>query len=214
MKIEYGYRSIPGKGVVQVQCLHGYGMADSCPGCDAAQEARHTFKPVTFMGLVGRVITRCQACGQSKDVKSHRPVPKARRARNTTRQGANFELQVMETLESRGYTCLRSSGSRGAVDVIGVASRDWEPADCGVFDSADCTNLLFIQCKITNPRISPDERCAVIDLAHRAGALPLVAHRDYGQVLFRHLTGTGPKDWTRWEPVPPARIDTLTETNA
>ena len=131
-------------------------------------------------------------------------------ARNTTRQGANFELKVMHDLEEHGYTCLRSSGSRGAVDVVAVApllGPKWlaEPSE----------KLLFIQCKITNPVISPAERLAVQDLSLRAGALPLVAYwakaptgtlTAYGrelslmQVCYRQLTGPGPKDWAHWAP--------------
>ena len=122
-------------------------------------------------------------------------------ARNTTRQGANFELKVMHDLEEHGYTCLRSSGSRGAVDVIGVTAIDrWFK------DEHDCSNLLFIQCKITNPVISPAERMAVQDLALRAGALPVVAHwavdetTGLKRVHYRQLTGPGPKDWAHWAP--------------
>jgi Holliday junction resolvase - archaeal type len=123
-------------------------------------------------------------------------------ARNTTRQGAQFELDVMHALEEHGYTCLRSSGSRGAVDVVAVGPlRTYE---CGAQPDAD---LLFIQCKITNPVIPPAERLAVQDLALRAGALPVVAYRAQDPnnarrktILYRELTGPGPKDWVPWAP--------------
>jgi holliday junction resolvase Hjr len=132
-------------------------------------------------------------------------------ARNTNRQGAQFELDVMHylagTLPERwgqgfGYDCLRSSGSRGKVDVVAIT-----PAGGWVekYLSESC-GLLFIQCKITNPLISPAERLGIQDLALRAGALPLVAHRAKdvltGRVRphFRQLTGPGPKDWLPWEP--------------
>ena len=123
-------------------------------------------------------------------------------AKNTTRQGAAFELKVMHALEEHGYTCLRSSGSRGAVDVVAVAPllteanwRKWGRQ-----------NTLFIQCKITNPVIPPYERIAVQDLALRAGALPLVAfwakdsETKLMRVHYRQLTGPGPKDWAHWAP--------------
>jgi len=122
-------------------------------------------------------------------------------ARNTTRQGAQFELDVMHALEEHGYTCLRSSGSRGAVDVVAVAPL-W---DSGYEDVQ--VSPLFIQCKITNPVISPAERIAVQDLALRAGALPVVAYRAKDPndprrktILYRHLTGPGPKEWVPWAP--------------
>lgn len=122
-------------------------------------------------------------------------------AKNTTRQGANFELKVMHDLEERAYTCLRSSGSRGAVDVVAVGPlRTYE---CGAAPDA---NVLFVQCKITNPVIPPYERLAIQDLATRAGAVPLVAHwaKDAAtglmRVHYRQLTGPGPKDWAHWAP--------------
>lgn len=137
-------------------------------------------------------------------------------ARNTTRQGAGFELDVMhylggcdcETTHQRprhvgwtgfGYECLRSSGSRGKVDVVAVGSVD-------TMDPWSRPNLLFVQCKITNPVIPPAERVALRELALRAGAAPVVAHRakdlDTGLVRphFRILTGPGPKEWEPWAP--------------
>lgn len=122
-------------------------------------------------------------------------------ARNTTRQGANFELSVMHDLEEHGYTCLRSSGSRGAVDVVAVGPlRTYE---CGAAPDAE---QIFIQCKITNPVISPAERLAVQDLALRAGALPIVAYKAKHEttglmtIHYRQLTGPGPKEWAPWAP--------------
>lgn len=118
-------------------------------------------------------------------------------AKNTTRQGANFELDVMHALEEQGYTCLRSSGSRGAVDVVAVAPRGW-------YSPRESASLLFIQCKIKNPVISPAERMAIQDLALRAGADPLVAFKAKDEttgritVKLRRLTGPGPKDWEPW----------------
>lgn len=122
-------------------------------------------------------------------------------ARNTTRQGANFELDVMKDLESRGYTCLRSSGSRGAVDVVAVPAR--YPSD-----------LIFIQCKITNPVIPPVEREAIGWVSYRARALPVVAYRGQDpdnarrkKILYRELTGPGPKEWRNWIPPEPIKRD-------
>lgn len=140
-------------------------------------------------------------------------------ARNTNRQGANFELDVMHylagTLPDRwgpgfGYTCLRSSGSKGQIDVLAIGSKDvlhngslsepWEVHP----------NLLFIQCKITctplRVPLSPAARMNLMDLALRAGALALTASKALdertGRVRphFRQLTGPGPKDWLPWEP--------------
>jgi hypothetical protein len=139
-------------------------------------------------------------------------------ARNTNRQGANFELTVMHYLDGCacevslkapkhqgwrgfGYDSARSSGSRGKVDVFSIGPlRHYE---AGASPDAE---LLLVQCKITNPLISPADRRALRDLAERAGALPLVAYSGKdattGRVRphFRLLTGLGPHDWVPWEP--------------
>jgi hypothetical protein len=140
-------------------------------------------------------------------------------ANNPNRQGANFELDVMHYLagcacetthktprhvgwRGFGYDCLRSSGSRGKVDVVAVGPdtrREYSSRRGRVA-------ILFIQCKITNPMISPAERIGIQDLALRANANPLVAYRAIDtttgrvQPHFRLLTGPGPKDWLLWEP--------------
>jgi len=134
-------------------------------------------------------------------------------ARNTNRQGADFELKVMHYLAGTkpdvhgpgfGYTCLRSSGSKGAVDVVAVGSVDTTDEWNRMYDIRPL--LLFIQCKITNPVIPPSERRAVLDLAGRAGALPLVAHwaehktTGLKAVHFRLLTGPAATNWLPWEP--------------
>lgn len=108
----------------------------------------------------------------------------ARKARNTTRQGANFELQIMHDLDRYGYTTMRSSGSRGAVDVVAVGD----------------AHTLWIQAKITEPVIPPKERAAVWDVSTRAGGLPVVAYRIGGSVAYRELTGTGPKEFELFFP--------------
>lgn len=90
----------------------------------------------------------------------------------------------MAHLAERGYDVLRSSGSRGKVDVVAVGDQ----------------RLLFIQAKISRPVISPAERKAVRKMANRVGAWPLVAYRINGRVLFRRLTGDGPKEFEVFEP--------------
>lgn len=111
----------------------------------------------------------------------------ARKAVNTNRQGANFELQIMKDLSRYGYTVMRSSGSKGVVDVHAVG-------DVGV--------RLYIQAKITNPLIPPAERTALLDMATRGEATPLVAYREKGTVLYRILLGPEPRSWTEFVPKP------------
>lgn len=141
-------------------------------------------------------------------------------ARNTTRQGAGFELDVMhylagctcETTNAQprhvgwkgfGYDAGRSSGSRGKVDVWGVPPEEQYSA---LWAPEPVKPMIFIQCKITNPVIPPADRIALINLARRGGALPIVAHRARDKNTlrlrphFRRLTGPGPKEWVPWEP--------------
>lgn len=109
----------------------------------------------------------------------------ARRARNTTRQGANFELQIMDDLARRGYDVLRSSGSRGKVDVVALGDGQ----------------TLFIQAKISQPLIPPAERRGLIGLTGRTlEGWPVVAYRVRGNVCYRVLTGLGPKEFVPFEP--------------
>jgi Holliday junction resolvase len=123
-------------------------------------------------------------------------------ARNTAAQGAAFERRVIKDLEPYGYDCIRSAASKGKVDVVAIGPL--HPFYLG--GTGQGRAMLFIQCKITNPLISPAERTGILDLAHRAGAEPLVAywakHETTGlmAVHYRSLTGPGPKEWAPWAP--------------
>ena len=124
-------------------------------------------------------------------------------ARNTAQQGASFERRAIADLERFGYTCIRSAASKGAVDIVAV-----EPHYPGDPKSvwAPEHRLAFVQCKLSNPQISPAERTALNDLALRAGAVPVVAWWTKNEttglkaVHYRRLTGDGPKDWVPWAP--------------
>lgn len=118
---------------------------------------------------------------------------------NTAEQGARVERQVRILLEGCGYDCIRSAASKGAVDIVAVAPFRW----LGLAQQLGC-RLLFIQCKLSNPNIGPAERLRLTGLALRAGALPIVAYKGkqgrFRPLMFRELTGPGPKDWVAWEP--------------
>lgn len=189
----------------KIKCDHGYVlMQDSCPGCDAAWRTRHTATPVRVMGFKGRAVMRCTACSLPKGHEVHqpeRPPRKRRRAVNTAAQGRDLELAVMAYLNAQGWTCMRSAGSRGVVDVVALPGNWVRP-------------WLLVQCKLTDPVIPPAERLALTTLAVPTGALPLVAYRaDPGKgtrveyrkdaamwLSFRELTGPGPKEWREWAP--------------
>jgi hypothetical protein len=96
---------------------------------------------------------------------------------------------------------MRAAGSKGIADVVAIPGHVEQP-------------WLLVQCKVTHPNIGPAERLALTTLAVPCQALPLVASRgDRGDgtrieynanthmwVVFRELTGPGPKDWTPWVP--------------
>jgi Holliday junction resolvase len=64
-------------------------------------------------------------------------------------RGADFERKVMTDLAERGFECIRSAGSHGAVDVMAFKTGEhWA-----------------VQCKI-NGRISPAERKKLLAFAH------------------------------------------------
>jgi hypothetical protein len=134
-------------------------------------------------------------------------------ATNTTRQGANFELAIMHYLAGTmpekwgpgfGYDCLRSSGSRGAIDVIAIGPKPWYEMDYRV--NGIHPDILFIQAKRNKPYLSPADRMRVQNLALRAGALPLLSFMAKDETTglvrphFRILNGPGPNDWAPWEP--------------
>ncbi len=125
-----------------------------------------------------------------------------RRAVNTSAQGRGLENAVKALLSERGWTCMRAAGSKGVADVVAIPSRAVQP-------------WLLVQCKLSNPVLSPADRLALTTLATPCRAVPLVACRgDRGEgtrvqyqkdtgmwVVFRELTGPGPKEWTEWDPM-------------
>lgn len=120
----------------------------------------------------------------------------ARKEINWAQQGARFEREVIAHLESLGYDCIRSAASKGAVDLVAVVGHEWEPVD-----EDDFTNLLFVQCKRSNPLATPAERTALLSLCLRAAALPVVAWRpDSNGPQYRILNGPGPKEWSEFDP--------------
>lgn len=112
----------------------------------------------------------------------------ARRAKNTSAQGRNFENQIQHDLERYGYRTMRSAGSKGAADVVAFGTR----------------TILFVQAKISQGTVSPAERRGVLSLAdlYPTIGVPLTATKRSVWTDYRLLTGPGPKDWTPWEPEP------------
>lgn len=108
-------------------------------------------------------------------------------------QGARVERQVADDLGTHGYDVIRSAASKGAADLVAV--HDGE--------------LLFVQVKKNEKTaVSPAERRELLRIAGRQyGSSPLVAYRgtdpDDGRrsvLVYRELTGPGPKQWQPWIP--------------
>ena len=120
------------------------------------------------------------------------PAPR-RRAVNTAAQGRELEWAVMSALRSGGWTPMRSAGSKGAVDVIGIPGRYVNP-------------WVLVQCKLTNPVLPPAERSALFGMAQLSASVPVVASRgDKGRglrVQYRDDRAMGDlpqADWARPE---------------
>lgn len=113
--------------------------------------------------------------------------------------GAALELKVMRDLAAQGWVCFRSAGSKSPVDV--VACRAGEVA--------------FVQSRRAG-RLDTDEWNELMDLAERAGAVPVLVRSErvgrYAVLTYGRLAAR--KDGTRgrrsplasWEPAaaPPA----------
>lgn len=118
---------------------------------------------------------------------------------NTAQQGARFERKVIHDLEPHGYDCIRSAASKGAVDIVAVGPQSTDP-------DLWTAPMLFIQCKLSDPMISPKERRALWDLTQRAGALPIICHWAKNEttglmaVHYRIMTGTEAREWLPWGP--------------
>lgn len=103
------------------------------------------------------------------------------------RAGTRIEHLVRDDLTAFGYYLVRSSGSKGAADLVAVGQ--------GL--------VLFVQCKRLTPQIPPHERAALVQLADRLGVVgvPVVACKPQRQpIAYRTLTGVGPKDWLPYDP--------------
>lgn len=138
-------------------------------------------------------------------------------ARNTTRQGADYELDIMHYLAGTkpdvwgpgfGYDCWRSSGSRGAIDVTAVGPTEpYELWDNPHTIDAPGGPLLFIQAKRNKVYLDPADTQRVWKLAYRAGAVPLLSSmtedvttglkRPHFWVIDPIAT---PSKWAPWEP--------------
>lgn len=100
--------------------------------------------------------------------------------------GRRVEWAVVHDLQANGYETTRAASSKGVADVIGIKAGQ----------------VLFVNCKRTSmPR--PGERKDLLRVAAMLPGVgvPLVAlHPVRQSLVYRLLTGPGPKDWQPWSP--------------
>lgn len=83
-----------------------------------------------------------------------------------------FEKRVMHELEADGYAVWQSRGSKGAADIVAAKPHE----------------LLVVQVKSGEARISHDGWNALLELALRSGAVPILAIRSGRHILYQRLT--------------------------
>ena len=113
------------------------------------------------------------------------------------RAGRDVEYKVRDALIGDGYEVIRAAGSKGKIDLVAFKQFAMAP-------HWFTGHMLFVQVKRTDGTIPPDDRAELLRLAHIAGALPIVAHREKVgrrvEVRYRQLTGPGAKQWQPWTP--------------
>lgn len=112
---------------------------------------------------------------------------------NQYARGARVENIIADELRERGYDIIRSAGSKGGADL--VALHDLE--------------IALIQVKVGASALpKPAERERLLRMARRVpGTVPVVAYRTpmpgnarERVIVWRELTGAGPRDWRVWLP--------------
>jgi len=103
------------------------------------------------------------------------------------RRGADLERAAKKYLEANGYYVIKSAGSKGVADLVGI-----KPGE-----------TLYVQCKLDG-YLTPAERVSFRQAALASGAVPVVARwvkegRAARTLGFRELISMGPagnRDWT------------------
>jgi len=97
------------------------------------------------------------------------------------RKGARAEYIVRDRLREAGWLVVRSYGSRGPFDLLGVHAGD-DPA--------------LVQVKSHGAHMGPVARQALLDLALTLDATPVLAHYADGTVTYHRITAEGLDEWT------------------
>ena len=94
--------------------------------------------------------------------------------------GRNFEYRVRDWLESRGYTVIRSAGSRGFADLVALAPGE----------------VLLVQCTTSEESKSESYRSDFREEAEMCGGIPLLVYKERvrGPLVWDRLDD-GPLPW-------------------
>ncbi|GAI88058.1 unnamed protein product [marine sediment metagenome] len=85
-------------------------------------------------------------------------------------KGARFELDVRDILLEDGWVAVRAAGSHGIIDVLAVkVNEKW-----------------FIQCR-TRGNLSGDERKELVALTKKHNAVPILAYKAKGNIIFKEV---------------------------
>lgn len=93
-------------------------------------------------------------------------------------RGATFENAVKKDMEHHGYHAIRAAGSHTPADIYCISR----------------SSLVYIQCK-TNGVLGVAEWNAFLDYCSEVGAVPVLAEKIRGGILYHEITGR--KDGTR-----------------
>lgn len=86
------------------------------------------------------------------------------------KKGASFENQVKDILNEDGWFAIRSAGSHSIIDVLAIkVDEKW-----------------FIQCR-TSGNLSGAERIELIALAEKHKAVPILAYKSKGNIVFQEI---------------------------
>jgi len=103
------------------------------------------------------------------------------------RAGYDFERRVDQHLTADGYFVVQSRGSHGHADLIAI-----KPGQ-----------VLLVQCKGGDKPLSHDEWNSLHALAHRLGALAIIADRPTrGRIRYRSITAPHSARTQRWPSAP------------
>jgi hypothetical protein len=99
-------------------------------------------------------------------------------------QGRRVEYAVIHDLQQAGYETIRAASSKGLADVVAIKEGQ----------------VLLVNCKRTTMP-GPGERADLLRIAAMLPfiAVPIVALHPFRlPLVYRQLTGPGPKDWAPW----------------